>query len=97
MTGNVWGPAHRRLPRDADAMKTEERQPGWTTAFGVLRAPEHLDLSIDLDLQIKVVTIWPDQEAAAAKVARLNALPSSAGQRYWWQSTHLFAQRRPSQ
>lgn len=65
------------------------RRASWIRAYAVLRAPEALDAAADLNLQIKVVSVWPDSDSAASEVARLNSLPSADGQHYWWQSTHL--------
>jgi hypothetical protein len=70
------------------------KQVDWVQAFSVLRAPEVLREDVDVNLQVKVVSVWPDEASAATETARLSGLPSSSGQRYWWQSTHLHAQGR---
>ncbi|MGQ0632648.1 MAG: hypothetical protein ACT4P1_16655 [Sporichthyaceae bacterium] len=66
----------------------------WVQAFSVLRAPEVLRADVDLNLQIKVVSVWPDEKSATTEVARLTGLSQASGQRYWWQSTHLFPKGR---
>lgn len=65
------------------------RDVNWVQAFAVLRAPEVLAVGVDLNLQIKAVSVWHSQEEAVAEVERLAGLKSAAGKHYWWQSTHL--------
>jgi hypothetical protein len=68
----------------------------WIHVYAVVRVPAVLVVYDDegFEHQVNVVSVWPKMEDASSEVDRLNELNGSKGERYAWQSTHLFPSGR---